>query len=283
MIILLRRKKHGLESCKGIQAQATTAPFTILRNDKVWPKDVSIVFRWGCTSHAPAGITAVNSGSAIRWCNEKRQARLDMQAAGVSVPQTWTSEEFTLLHSLSNTMPGKYVLRPPKHEQGKLLSHGTIENIMEDIDLSDYAGGYVSKLIDKVAEYRVAVVSNRVAWVASKTPGNPEDVAWNVSQGGRFDNVKWSEWPMKVVKEALAAAKVSGADFCAVDIMVDADGKPYVLELNSAPGLTSEYRQRSFAKCFEYIAEHGKEHLPDIKWSPRTSWKSTLHPSLKPE
>jgi glutathione synthase/RimK-type ligase-like ATP-grasp enzyme len=146
-----------------------------------------------------------------------------------------------------------------------------------------YRNGYVSRLIDKEAEYRVAVIQGRVAWVAKKTPGNPEDIAWNVARGGRFDNVKWGNWPMLVVREALKAAKVSGADFCGVDVMTDIAGTPYVLEVNSAPSQTSEYRQRCFAKCFDYIVQHGKEAFPDVKFTAKTSWKSTIHPALKTE
>ncbi len=141
-----------------------------------------------------------------------------------------------------------------------------------------YEGGYVSRLISKVAEYRVAVVQNRVAWVAQKTPGNPDDVAWNVAAGGRFDNVRWGEWPPFVIDAALAAAKVSGTDFCGVDVMVDADGTPYVLEVNSAPSLTSPYRQQSFAKCFDYIVRNGKAHFPDAQ---HFGWKDVIHPVLR--
>lgn len=282
--ILLRRRKLGRGSCLGIQA-ASTKGLQVVRNDTAqWPNDLTYVFRWGCTSTIPnrEGVVVVNKAEAIHWCSDKRQGRLDMQAAGVSVPKTWTAESF----NEPEVSGVQYVMRPARHAQGKYLyvdTAGFMKMYLESHDGAVYRGGYISELIAKVAEYRVMVVQNRVAWVAKKTPGNPDQVAWNVAQGGKFENVRWGDWPMQVVKEALAAAKVSGCDFCGVDVMVDAEGKAFVLEVNSAPSQTSPYRQSCVAKCFDYIVEKGKEHFPDVNFSPRTTWKSTIHPALKQE
>jgi hypothetical protein len=248
----------------------------MFRNDGRWPDDVRIVFRWGCTTNVPAGTTVVNSAESIHWCSNKRQGRLDMQAAGVSVPESFAvgTGNQPIPYPLTRD---KWVGRPTQHAQGRKLVVGTTAECVRQVSL--WGGGYISRLIDKVAEYRVAVICNRIAWVAKKTPGNPNQVAWNVAQGGHFDNVPWNDWPIEVCKEALKAAKIGGTDFCGVDIMVDAAGKPYVLEINSAPSQTSPYRQGCFAKCFDYIVQNGKEHFPDperIK-----TYKSMIHPALR--
>jgi hypothetical protein len=60
--------------------------------------------------------------------------------------------------------------------------------------------------------------------------------------------------------------------------MTDAEGNAYVIEINSAPSLTSEYRQMCMAKCFDYIAEHGKERIPRVE--ARGDWKKFIHPAL---
>ena len=129
-----------------------------------------------------------------------------------------------------------------------------------------------------MAEYRVAVVQGRAAWVARKTPGNPEDVAWNVARGGRFDNVRWDEWPLKVVKIAIQAFNLTELDFGGVDVMVDREGECYVLEINSAPSLTSPYRQRCMAKCFDYMVEHPERiSVPEQ----RGGYRKFIHPALR--
>lgn len=295
MNILLRRRKLGNGSCKGIKA-ASTADFTILRNDNMaaFPDDLTYalcyVFRWGCTSSLPEreGVVVINSAKSIHWCSDKRQGRLDMQSAGVSVPETWgDAESWRASLGTYDTWPtypepdNKYVLRPQHHAQGRNLQvferrdeeDGTVSAAMQQLGVC-----YISRLINKVAEYRVMVVQNRVAWVARKTPADASAIAWNVALGGRFDNVRWDSWPLAVVAESLKAAKVSGCDFCGVDVMVDADGKAYVLEVNSAPSQTSAYRQACVAKCFDHIVINGKE--PFLVPDRIQSWKNVIHPAI---
>jgi hypothetical protein len=276
MNILLRRRKLGHGSCKGIQ-EASTTGLSVLRNDAPFPTDIEYVFRWGCTSNIPEGAKAVNSAKSIHWCSDKRQGRLDMQEANVSVPKTisvlTTAPVQVFLNA--NNIP-TWVGRPAHHAQGRNLITGRLDECVRQVRA--WGGGYVSELINKVAEYRVAVIQNRVAWVAQKTPGNPDQVAWNVAQGGKFENVRWDNWPMQVVKEAIAAAKVSGTDFCGVDVMVDAAGKAFVLEVNSAPSQTSPYRQKCFAKCFDYIITNGKDHFPEP--THYRNYKKVIHPAL---
>ena len=286
--IILRRRKLGRGSAKGI-AQFSTKGIRQVRN---WvesiPTNTEVVFRWGCTSNMPLpngsfGATplVINTAAAIHWCSDKRQGRLDMQAAGVPVPRTWGTWIEMIGDKSDDPSDMKVVLRPSKHAQGRNLfvfswEQGELAGKCRQLD-----GYYISELIDKVEEYRVFVCQNRAVWVAKKTPGNPDDVAWNVARGGRFDNVRWNDWPMQVIKAALAAAKVSGTDFCGVDVMVDAEGKPYVLEVNSAPSQTSEYRQQCVAKVFDYIIEYGKDHFPDVSDGPRKTYKSYIHPALR--
>ena len=176
------------------------------------------------------------------------------------------------------------VLRPSRHAQGRhLYTYNLGSNSTETYqalvntcrEIGDY---YISEFIDKEHEYRVFVCQNRAVWVAKKTPGNPEDVAWNVAAGGRFDNVRWGEWPLQVIRAALQAARVSGTDFCGVDVMVDYDGNPYVLEVNSAPSQTSPYRQQCVAKAFDYIVRNGKQHFDGVERI--TSWKDVIHPAI---
>lgn len=181
------------------------------------------------------------------------------------------------------------VLRPAKHAQGKNLwvvsSLDEAMSVVESKPLVFRDGWYASELIDKVAEYRVYVVSGRVATVAEKTPEDPSAVAWNVAQGGRFDVVRWGQWPMEAVRVALEAFKHSGLDFSGVDVMVDRDGRAYVIELNSAPSLPLlssgdiSYRQKCMAKCFKYIHDNGKEHFSEPEGYDH--WSQVIHPAIQ--
>lgn len=281
--VILRRRKLGRTSCREI---ASLAGCKVVRNWRdSWPEQVGFLFRWGCTSSVPFDHSVervVNTASSIHWCSDKKNGRLEMQAAGVPVPETWSVEGFNLLLHTDPNQEGQFVLRRNQHAQGRDLWSGNSLNVIHDARDNNVQNGYVSRLINKVSEYRVFVCQNRAVWVARKTPGNPEAVAWNVAQGGRFDNVPWSSWDTKVVDAALKAAKVSGTDFCGVDVMVDAEGNPYVLEVNSAPSQTSPYRQSCVAKAFSYIIDNNsKAHFDDVEWHERRTWKSYIHPAVR--
>lgn len=273
---LLRRRKLGLGSCRGI-TQASETDLRFIRNDAALPNDAGWVFRWGCTSNVPAG-RIVNESRGIHAVSDKRGFRLALAAAQVSIPETWAAEDF-LRRPADQSL---YVLRPATHAQGRHLYHGNSEEVCRQIRQRGLEGGYVSRLINKTAEYRVFVCQGRAVWVARKTPGNPNDVAWNVARGGRFDNVAWGDWPLRVVKEAIKAHAVSNLDFSGVDVMTDAEGVPYVLELNSAPSQTSPYRQQCVAKAFDWIVNHNsKDVIPLIQ--ERGGYKKFIHPALTNE
>ena len=276
--IILRRRKLGRTSCREIAA-CMREPIEVIRNDKDIPL-VRHVFRWGTTSNVPkCGDQVIyNSAASIHWCADKKASRLAMQAAGIPVPQTWDAREWKEnIQGLD--LKHKFVLRPYKHAQGKELWHGFAPYIHKTITDRGLQDGYVSRLIDKVAEYRVFVCQGRVVWVAQKKPGNPDQVAWNVAQGGEFSNVRWGEWHMPSCRAAILAALLSKTDFCGVDVMVDADGNPYVLEVNSAPSQTSPYRQSCVAKAFDYMIRAGKEIIPCEQFK---KWRDVAHPAILP-
>jgi len=290
MIVFLKRRALGrglkgvvasLNSCEASAIGLRThlgSTASLVRNDKLaldsgilqgtYTQDLLI--RWGCT--AQTGYTTerqLNKSSGIQTVNNKMGFReLLTQLSPDIVPKTLTS---ITLQDASHVPPGPLVLRPKHHAQGKNLfvTNGlteTLNVVRERPDL--FAGGwYASELIDKVSEYRVYVVSGRVATVARKTPGDPSAVAWNVAQGGRFDVVPWGEWPMEGVRVALEAFQHSGLDFSGVDVMLDASGRAYVIELNSAPSLpllsdgSISYRQKVMAKCFKYIHDNTLDHF----------------------
>jgi hypothetical protein len=60
--------------------------------------------------------------------------------------------------------------------------------------------------------------------------------------------------------------------------MVDAAGNCYVLEINSAPSLTSPYRQECMGKAFKYIVENGKARIPLVE--AKGGYRKFIHPAL---
>jgi hypothetical protein len=282
MNYILRRRKLGRTSCNKM-AGLSKHGLMAYRNDENLPgkpehhgNPVKFVFRWGCTSDVPGNPTIVNQAKYIHGVSNKLAFRKLLLAEKLC-PETYWQGNFPDHEDEPINFP--VIVRPEFHHQGRNFHVcKDMDQVFEAIEKCGL-NWYASPLIDKKEEYRVFVVQGRVACVARKYPGNPNQVAWNVYQGGRFENVGWGEWPLKAIKASLRAAELSGLDFCGVDVIVDQAGSPFVLEINSAPSLTSPYRQSCMAKCFDYIVEKdSKKKIPLINGL--GGYRKFIHPAV---
>lgn len=303
-IVFLRRRKLGHSSTQGMKSfmissegqslwvnTAATFGVRVLRTDRLshqrerdWVSTSSgMLIRWGTTAATSAPLSSqFNKSQAIHRVNDKRGFRkLLMENQPELVPHTLfsLSEDYTDHHPL--------VVRPQTHAQGRNLwlvhDREQLENLLNSTpQLSGQ--WYASKLIDKIAEYRVYVMQGRVITVANKTPDDPSAVAWNVAQGGRFDVVRWGDWNLEVCRVAIDAFNYSGLDFGGVDVMVDREGKAYVIEINSAPSLpylsdgSISYRQKCMAKGFLYAYHNGFDHFDPVETY--SNWRNVIHPAI---
>jgi len=265
---LLRRPKLGMSSGKGIQAHSKTGIISRRYAHNI-PDDVDMVFRWGCTADVPTR-NIINTAKAIHQVADKAVFRKTLNDGELCPP--------TFFDGGPPVRRYPVVARPHVHARGKhtYLCHDQQELNAAIRKCGD--GWYASTFIDKVAEYRIFIVQGRCVCVAQKTPANPDDVAWNVAKGGRFDNVRWDDWPLVGVRVGIEAFNLSSLDFGGVDVMIDGDGDATVLEINSAPSLTSPYRQECMAKAFDWIVDHGKERIPLIK--ERGGYLKFIHPAI---
>ncbi len=280
MNYLIRRRKLGKTSAKKISEKSTTG-IRWFRNDDPAVPVGEIVFRWGCTSTLPGHPKVIQEARAIHAVGDKLAFRKLLDEHELCPKTYFTREEVRY----------PAIVRPRYHHQGRNLY--VVNNAAELEEAIRKAlnhrvkwqhgneGWYASEIIQKVSEYRVGVVSGRAVWVAKKTPGNPQAIAWNVFQGGHFDNVAWDDWPLKAVKDSIAAFNLTELDFGGVDVMVDAEGETYILEINAAPSLTSDYRQTGFAKAFDYIVQHGAARIPLV--AEKGGYKKFIHPAVCPD
>ena len=280
--VLLRRRRLGRGSCRGISEKSTTS-IGVVRSWLIGqdgpPERDDLVIRWGCTANVESN-NVLNTARAIHQVNDKAGFRMWLMEHMLTgdrldglVPMTYLDDDFA-----SEYDDVDVIVRPANHSRGRdvhrCLSMSAVRSAMRTCG----TGAYISEYIPKVAEYRVFVVQGRAVAVAEKTPANREDIAWNVAQGGRFDNVSWDNWPLQAVRKSIEAFNLSELDFGGVDVMVDADGKAYVIEINSAPSLTSDYRQECMAKAFDWIVLHGKERIPMIEV--RGGYRKFIHPAV---
>lgn len=282
MATIVRRRKLGMSSAKGI-VDASQQGIQWCRHDKGVPND-NVYIRWGCTAMLPnPQATVLNKSAAISEVNDKLAFRRKLNDHALC-PKTWfsTHEYCEANHAYGyNARIRPVVIRPPKHAQGRNLV--VCRSVGEVTDTCAkyrrlFGGYYISKLIEKVEEIRVFVVQGRAVAVAKKTPANPNEVAWNVAKGGRFDNLKWDEWNVNAVDTAIKAFNLSRLDFGGVDVMIDVNGNATVLEINSAPSLTSPYRQQCMAKALDYMIANGNERLRYVD-KPK-KYRHVIHPCI---
>jgi glutathione synthase/RimK-type ligase-like ATP-grasp enzyme len=263
---LLRRRGLGKISCEGIASQSTTG-LQIYRGDRLLP-DADVAIRWGCTATIPGNGIVINSAKAIHRVSNKSGFRAILDEHELC-PATWFQADQVVFPA---------VVRPRYHSQGQrlYLAHDRMQ--LEDAIREFGDGWYASEYIKKIAEYRVYAAQGRAIAVATKIPKDVNAVAWNQAQGSTFYNVRWNDWPLKAVRIALEALQLSRLDFGGVDVMVDADGNAYVIEINAAPSLTSKYRQGQFAKVFDSIVVNGNITYPLVE--AKGGYKKFIHPAV---
>jgi len=280
--VILRRRKLGRTSAREVSRFAQEAGVDIkeLRNDKPFPINVDMVFRWGTTTNVPQGVSVVNDAKAIHWVADKKTSRMLMAEQGLA-PKSWTHWS-QIDAEADGSLVQPVVVRRATHHQGKYLHLcTTLTELVRACNLYGDGNYYISEYINKVAEYRVFIAQGRVVWVAKKTPADEKAIAWNVAKGGRFDNVRWDDWPLKAIRVSREAFLMSGLDFGGVDVMVDEAGNCFVLEINSAPSQTSPYRQECTSKAFQYIVKNGKKAIDVV--AERGGYRKFIHPAISAE
>lgn len=278
-INILRRRKLGAVSTNGITFWLSK----LLPDDEIkvvrnWLEEADghLIFRWGCTSTTKRA-EIFNYASNIHRITNKPGFRKHLIDNGVQCPETFFSKEDAHFFLLANH-EARLIGRKEYHAQGR-----NAKIINDKYDLSrDNSSAYWSEILDKQQEFRVFCVNGRVACVAEKIPEDKSVILWNRARtGAPFINVRWGNWSMDVIKEALKVHQLSELHHEGVDIML-VDGRPYVLETNSAPSLTSEYRHKCFAKAFyDTIIKIKNDEFEVFPMPTRfRNWKDVIHPSV---
>jgi hypothetical protein len=271
---LLTRKNWEQKSVKAVSELMKTKT-EVRATGEQWEEAPEVVIRWGCTANAPTK-SIINSATGIHLVSNKSKFRSHLRIQSPDdIPQTWFPEDH-LLHALKLPAHFPIVVRPKEHEKGQNFHVCTSVEEVEAALLVCGEGSYLSKFEQKDKEYRAVVIQGRVAFLCEKKPENKELNTWGLAN--IWKTIKWGDWPLGVVKQALRVHHHTGLTFSAVDIIQNKEGKSFVCEVNSAPELGGNYWAEKMAMCFDYIAENGKDPIPtDLE---ANSWKNFLHPAL---
>lgn len=215
--------------------------------DIAWGRDPGDVrydglIRWGATGRVqrrPGKI--LNKGTAITTASDKWEFMNQMEEAGIRIPKTWgpgsPGIEFPCMGRKRDHVGGTDVVR-------------CIQKI--DIQRAQAAGcEFFVRYVPKSNEYRLHVFGERIIKASQKVRTNEEvpydPWVWNLASGFTF-RVPDERVPATTRYMAVMAVELAGLDFGAVDIIVGDDGLPYVLEVNTAPGLHTDSGFEAYVK-----------------------------------
>lgn len=187
------------------------------------------------------GVTMLNKPNAVNIAANKLTALQALKAAGVKIPE-FTTDYYEAMRWLNDH---KVVVE--RHELRGNSGEGIRIVTLDDPEMQtrlERAPLY-TKFIPKTTEFRVHVFQGQVIdyiekkkKLADQRPANFNKYISSINCGWVFQRTNILDLP-EVRQIAIKAVAALGLDFGAVDI-VYCDGLPYVLEVNTAPGLSGE-------------------------------------------
>jgi glutathione synthase/RimK-type ligase-like ATP-grasp enzyme len=208
------------------------------------------VVNWGNPSDFGVGVQGprvLNKPAPIRNAINKITSFQKLQENGVRVPEFTTTKP----DSVDSLWFARTNLRGSGGDGIVAIRRG---------DTIPTAPLYV-KYIPKVKEYRLHVTNGRVIFAQEKKrKSNNEQTAdqkliRNHANGWVFCPVELGSVAEDVKNAAVSACVALGLDFGAVDLVVGKrDNLPYILEVNTAPGLSSPGLITAYTDAFkEYL------------------------------
>ena len=174
-----------------------------------------------------------NNARAIERCVDKSTTSFRLAQAGLPTPATWTTESREAASAIVQGEGGPLVLKPLFGSQGRGLR---LIRSADDLPApADVAGGvyYLQRYIgiDRGGFHDFRLLVSQGAVVGAMMRHSAHWVT-NVKRGGK-PVAAMAEGAMRDL--AVAAAGAVGAAIAGVDIIVDGDGRPTVIEVNSMP------------------------------------------------
>ncbi len=216
----------------------------------------SVTLRLGVLhSLAEIGVPVVNSARTIELCVDKAATSFALANRGILTPPTWTVQSEQAAQQIVRREAGRgpLVLKPLFGAQGYGLK---LIRRVEDLPPFEAVEGvyYLQRFIagDQNGFRDIRLFVSRGEVVAAMTRHAKHWIT-NVKLGARPE---WFEPDAEMIELALRASAAVAADFAGVDIIRDAAGAPYVLEVNSMPGWRGLQKVAPFS-----IADRLVDHL----------------------
>jgi hypothetical protein len=191
------------------------------------------IINWGRSSpYWENGVAILNRPENVANTLNKFRALKLMKEGGILTPdftqdkntaRRWQRDGFVVFERhLLNSCGGRGIVT---REPGSLIGNAQL----------------YTKDIRKTKEYRVHIGKSGIIFVQRKVNRNDDsrmELVMNLSSYVYFRRVR--DYPSWIIETAMEVNTLFGLDFCAVDIGIGVDGKAYVFEANTAPGIESQ-------------------------------------------
>jgi len=211
----------------------------ISKFDAVIPRFLTKYFDFGllATQHLEnMGVPVINSATAIKTCKNKYLTSLALQRKRIPQPMSAIALQSKDIMRVIKHLPKPLIFKAIEGSEGF-----GITKINSDSDALDWAQTfagfhkpiYIQEFVDHGGEdCRILVVGGKIIAAIKRVSRNK---SWktNISQG----NIAVPFKPNKELKEiALRCTDVVKTDVCGVDIAIDKEKGPVVIELNQFAG-----------------------------------------------
>lgn len=245
--------KPGSASVRKLKT-ALDAKLIKLTNSRYRPSDNHLVINWG-NSTRPAvleGVQLLNEPEAVAVASNKLKAFQVMKEAGViTVP--FTTDRLETVNWLRTYIRTKLT---GHSGEGIVVTEG-------EFDSNFVSAPLYTKGIENHGEYRVHVFDGEVILYQKKSrrvDGNG-DVVTAEGEDALVRNLatNWIyrtghlERTERIEALAIQAVQALGLDFGAVDIIKDERGTVYVLEVNTAPGISNTETGEAYINAFKSL------------------------------
>jgi glutathione synthase/RimK-type ligase-like ATP-grasp enzyme len=150
---------------------------------------------------------------------------------------------------LLRAIPYPIIARPPHHSQGR--NFNVIQSETEAKKFLDI-GYYLQEIIHKRIEYRMFMFNELIMEANEKVKIGEyaDELIRNHRRGWAFKKRLLESIPRSTRTLCTNAATRVHSNWCAIDVCENQDGTPYILEMNSAPGLIERKVDKLAEKFF---------------------------------
>lgn len=211
-----------------------------------------VIFRYGNSTNFgrsnPYGGIIINQSRAIDSTSNKLTCRTILTQNGIACPAVYDIDTIGMVTKFP------VIARPFHHSQGR---HFHICENAKELASRVKEGFYAQDMVEKKDEFRLFILNNKIieASIKEKMRPNADPMIRNHRRGWGFKRIRVADLNQSLKNHALSAARILQLNWGAVDCCMSVSDKPYIFEVNSAPGLIPRKAQKLAEKINFWLVE----------------------------